>query len=638
MNRQDKKILRDFQCDYNRNLEEEFAQTFSEKDDVRLFFINENQAFTDGKNIVVDPSCREIFQDRVALFQTEQYLEIPTICSDDSWAALRMITRGQTIHECLHLLYTDFPLGVMKDPRCDNRIKKTTMSLIANIIEDAYIEAVGCSIYDNIELVLQFTRISMLFAKKKTEGTVAQVFAAEKTVKTAEAVESDASVVSTGKKILLAAYLNYMVDFLLYPMVKQEEPPMEIADFVAKTKDLFLQGSIAPTGTLRYAFSQKIFDIILPLIPEDEDDLDIRIFASHLWGMKTHSPQNSTMGKMAQKGRRQEVAVRLFTNLNHDSKEKKDFSEDCAVLIKDIQKHKIAALDIISYEGTSMEYTGKDFNCSVLHKDIKINVTKPKINLNLRKAYQNIYHRYRININSYNSRFAQLLNANVSTREENQFFGAGISSRYLGDMKKRFWYCNTQESDIPDLSVLLLIDGSGSMRGRRRESAMMSSVVLHEVMKKQGMLHSITEHRGCFFEPEIDVNILVGFHSKEEEKYNLMQIDAYGDNRDGLALFWAERYINEQTDSENKLIIVLSDGVPAHAADDYYPPISTKDTANAVKKISQRGTKIIAVALDDDESFRCYDELKEIYPNIIACNDLKRLTGQLLKLISKELQ
>ena len=29
------------------------------------------------------------------------------------------------------------------------------------------------------------------------------------------------------------------------------------------------------------------------------------------------------------------------------------------------------------------------------------------------------------------------------------------------------------------------------------------------------------------------------------------------------------------------------------------------------------------------------DQLKEIYPNLIACNDLNRLTGQLLGLIAK---
>jgi hypothetical protein len=69
------------------------------------------------------------------------------------------------------------------------------------------------------------------------------------------------------------------------------------------------------------------------------------------------------------------------------------------------------------------------------------------------------------------------------------------------------------------------------------------------------------------------------------------------------------------------------------------PPISTKDTANAASKIIKRGTDIIAVALDDgnDGEYACYDALKEIYPSVVSCTDLKRLTGQLLGIVSKNL-
>ena len=56
------------------------------------------------------------------------------------------------------------------------------------------------------------------------------------------------------------------------------------------------------------------------------------------------------------------------------------------------------------------------------------------------------------------------------------------------------------------------------------------------------------------------------------------------------------------------------------------------DTRNAARKIIRRGTKIIALALGGS----CYDDLKQIYPEVIDCTDLKSLTGQLLKVISGE--
>ena len=141
-------------------------------------------------------------------------------------------------------------------------------------------------------------------------------------------------------------------------------------------------------------------------------------------------------------------------------------------------------------------------------------------------------------------------------------------------------------------------------------------------------------------EPEMTVNILLDFNAREEEKLNIMQLDADDNTRDGLALYWAEKYICKKSFCENKLIIVLSDGAPCHAYDDYYGAVANKDTANAAKKIMGRGTGIIAVALDngcEDAEDSTYSNLKEIYPHIVQCTDLKRLTGQLLNIISRQL-
>lgn len=70
-----KELLAGFQCDYIRSAEETFAQTLAENEKVRLFFINENEAFTDGRNIVVDPAVDELFTDRNALDQTAEFLK-----------------------------------------------------------------------------------------------------------------------------------------------------------------------------------------------------------------------------------------------------------------------------------------------------------------------------------------------------------------------------------------------------------------------------------------------------------------------------------------------------------------------------------------------------------------------------------
>lgn len=622
------KLLSQYQCEFNRALEENFAQTLSENDLVRLFFINENQTFTDGRNIIVDPANDDLYFDSEALGHTEKFLKWPVCVSNNPWDALRLITRSLNIHESLHVLYTDFPPRFVNNPKYQTGNEITTISTISNIIEDAYIEAAGCSCYDNMEMFLKFARVSRLFASNPSEGTVARAFAKEGQAVASEEVQN----------LPLLRFINYMITFLLYPMLQQDPPEDDIADYVSQTRTLFLDGSAAAAPAERFAFSSRIYDIIQSLIPDDSVVLPMEEFKLLLIDPETHSGKALCIADFSHSGKVQAVTTRLFANLDNSLRSGQDDSEQLALTLDEYNKDKQAALTIVEYAGSRTVTLGSNYDCAVMHKDIKIIETKPRINLNLKKAYQNLYNKYRLNINSYSSRFSNLLKARVPVREENFLFGSAITSSRLDDVKKRYWNRRVLETDIPDLAILLLIDGSGSMRGKRRDSAMTSAVILHEVLTKQNMSHAVVEHRALGEEPAIEINILTDFQARPEEKYNIMQIDAYNDNRDGLALFWAERYIQQHSHCENNLIIIISDGAPAHAADDYYPPASIKDTANAVAKITRRGTNIIAIALDEPGCTECYDDLKEIYPDIVACDNLNHLTAQLLALISRQLR
>ena len=209
----------------------------------------------------------------------------------------------------------------------------------------------------------------------------------------------------------------------------------------------------------------------------------------------------------------------------------------------------------------------------------------------MKKAYDNIYNRYKLNINSYNAKFSQLLKGNVDSKEDKFSFGSGIESKRLGDLKKRYWYRNVQGIDIPDIAILFLIDGSGSMAGAKND------------------------------------------------KYNILLLDADEGTREGLSLMWAKKYLIEHSRAEYKVIICISDGYPCHTAndnDDYSPPVSTKDTHNTARKIEKEGISIIGVALEEEKGdTSCYETLKEVYDRVIDVDDMKHLTAQLLNLVSK---
>jgi hypothetical protein len=516
---------------------------------------------------------------------------------------------------------------VISDVRSTTKARTKTLALISNIIEDAFIEAAGCSVFDNLELFLLFERLAVLFSNAPVAGTVNRAFEEE--------------IVDKSKPPTLTKYLNYMGAFLLYPMIKQNAPPTSIAEYVEQTKQLFLDGSVCGNANERFTFSQRVFDIIESLIPESEADIDDTRLQKMLYGTKTHSGEATAITNIVSKERTVKVTRRLFADLDGKPLPDKDFNQQLYMLVDYYEAEKEAALDIVLFQPIVITWKGAQFDCHTIHKSIEIIETKPKPNLNLRKAYQNIYTKYRININSYNSRFTQLLKARIPTRDEHKLFGTGISSRYLADIKKRYWYRNEEDFGIPDMAVMFLIDGSGSMAGARRESAMVSGVILHEVLKKQGITHAIVEHRAIYGEPKVEHNTLIDFGGREEEKFNILALEAEEGTREGLSLFWAEKYMMSNTVETERLIIVLSDGIPAHNIDgdgDYMPPISIKDTANAAAKIIKRGTCIIAVALDDGDEGGCYDDLCGIYSSVVACTELKRLTGQLLGIISKHLR
>lgn len=170
-------------------------------------------------------------------------------------------------------------------------------------------------------------------------------------------------------------------------------------------------------------------------------------------------------------------------------------------------------------------------------------------------------------------------------------------------------------------------------------------IIMHEVLKRNDIPHAVVSEEAIYEKPLVEHRILIGFNGREEEKYSILSMNPRYNTREGFSLYWAERYINEQTDADIRLIIVIADGWPLHeyAKNNYIPPVSTKDTGNAAHKIMKRGTEIVAVALGDpdacDADFNeCLDDLKNIYPSVAACRDADRLPVRLFEQIAVRLK
>jgi hypothetical protein len=651
---EDRELLKEFQSEFNRLSEENFAQILTERNDIRLFFINENASFTDGRNIVLDPAMNELFVDNTALRRSEDILRLDHEISGNPWLALKMSTRALNVHESLHIIYSNFPSGIVYDERASTNLRKAILADISNIIEDAFIEAAGCSEFDNLEHLLLWYRLALSLTDFDGPDTVDRRFEdiigrserapARQNESGAKEEKTEAPVEKEAAKSLepIMSYLRYMGGLVLCPFYEQGEPPLPVAEYAEKTKQLFFDAAICGDADERYVYTQKIFDSIESLIPENDIDPEPikKMMEKMLGGTKTHSGEASSPADYESKGKKAVVTRRLFTDkegqpVKPDNLQNKVNKE----LIKFVIEK--AAEDNQSLGGSTVYVQSSEYDCSAIHKNIKIEVNKPKINLNLKKAYQNLIGKYRLSINSYTSRFSQLLKGTADEREEKKYFGTGISSGHFADVKKRYWYRTVRGEAIPNVGFLILIDGSGSMGGKRQKGAIESSVVLHEVLKANKVEHAIVEHRALYGEPLLQHNILIGFKGRKEERYNILGLEADDGTREGLTLYWAERYLEKECTAETKIIIMISDGAPAHSCEegsDYYPPVSIKDTALAAKKITRRGTGIIAIALEDEDGGGCYEQLKVMYSDVVSCTDISKLTGQLLTVITKVLK
>jgi hypothetical protein len=663
LSREQKEILKEFQNEQTRLAEEQFAQILTEKSDVRLFFINENKCFTDGKNITIDPALRELFVDQNTLQNTEKYLNLNNKISSDPWLALQMKTRASNIHESLHIIYTNFSDKFYTDSRASSDIRHLILFNISNIIEDAFIEAAGCSLYDNLEHYLLWNRIVKFFSEADMPDTLEQRFEqagiqidTREAYKKVEIDNEDENILKKDEKPVtnddnekfakLIVYMNYMGNFVLYPFYELPEAPKPIVEYVEKTKPLFSKAIFCGNANERDEYVFQIFDIVEPLIPDDKN-LNLPDSVKDLLDdLREGVNKNSSINNKPSNGKTIEVTRNLFKD-----KDNKPVSSDSSKekLENDIEsflseKENINAMP--KNEQSTTIYDNTNFDCSNLHKNIKMEVIKPKINKNLKRAYQNRVTKYQLQINSYSSNINQYLKADIEDIEEKKLFGSGINSKNLSDTKRRYWHRKQINQGIPNIGFLFLIDGSGSMVGELMNNVMASMVIIHEVFKKTNIQHSIVEHRAIYDEPRLIHNILVDFQYKKDEAYNILGLEAEEGTREGFSLYWAEKHLKKNCHAEYKIIIMISDGAPAHTCDgtiDYVPPVSIKDTAEAVKKINRRGIPIVAIALekpydDDDDEGNCYEQLKMMYPDVISCDDISKLTGQLLRVISKFFQ
>ncbi len=207
----------------------------------------------------------------------------------------------------------------------------------------------------------------------------------------------------------------------------------------------------------------------------------------------------------------------------------------------------------------------------------------------------------------------------------------------VGRTEERKLFLKEENKDNSAFVVDVLIDASGSQRGRQGAIAM-QAFIISEAMSAVGL-----PYRVMSFSTFWEYTVLHLFHDFEEgraENRNIFEYRAMANNRDGLAIRAACESLSKRTE-ENKLLIVLSDGRPNNALrnrpghrnpEPYVGEYAVRDTAAEVRRARGMGISVLGIFTGEEEDLAAE---RKIYGNNFAftrkIENFSRIVGRYLK-------
>lgn len=162
------------------------------------------------------------------------------------------------------------------------------------------------------------------------------------------------------------------------------------------------------------------------------------------------------------------------------------------------------------------------------------------------------------------------------------------------------------EQDSQDFVVDLLIDASGSQRGRQEKVALQAYIIMQS-LSNVGIPHRVMSF--CTF---WDHTILQRYREYKEDaaaNERIFTFTTSSNNRDGLAIKAAAQGLLER-EEEHKIMIILSDGRPydvilnrpnARNPQPYYGEYAVRDTGVEVRRLRNLGVSVLGVFVGEEQ-------------------------------------
>ena len=209
-----------------------------------------------------------------------------------------------------------------------------------------------------------------------------------------------------------------------------------------------------------------------------------------------------------------------------------------------------------------------------------------------------------------------------------------------GDM--RYFRKNATPLADTRLAVSVLVDESGSMGGSRINHAREAAFAVYMFCKELDIPCAVDGHTAPFGPGRTDfstpkhggliINSYADFDDVDgKDKYRILGIQAYEDNRDGAAILYAGSRLL-QREEPSKILMIISDGAPC--AHGYSGVAAENDMSAIVADLQRKGVVIFALAIgaDKPQTHRIYGD------RFLDITDIEKLPEQMVQLVKRNIK
>ena len=225
-----------------------------------------------------------------------------------------------------------------------------------------------------------------------------------------------------------------------------------------------------------------------------------------------------------------------------------------------------------------------------------------------RRYYRQHQRMARQNITQLGNLLKRSLQARNEAEQTMSTFGTVIPSKLwkVGRTEDARLFLRTTKKLNSDFVVDILMDGSGSQRGRQQDVAL-QGFILSAALSKAGIPHRVFSF--CSFWSYTVMRRFREYEENAEADWKILEFTSSSSNRDGLALRAAADSLLQRPE-ENKILIVLSDGRPNDVVLNrpnvknpavYTGEYAVKDTAAEVRRLRSQGISVLGVFAGEEQ-------------------------------------